>query len=42
MHKFNNNIVISPINFHCDFEKGKSNAKKNFSIYKYQIFCLAL
>ncbi|KAL6625353.1 hypothetical protein U3516DRAFT_742544 [Neocallimastix sp. 'constans'] len=30
--KFNNIIVISPINFHCDFEKGISNAKKPYRI----------
>ena len=29
--KFSNSIVISPINFHCDFEKSISNAtKKSF------------
>ena len=34
-NKFNNSIVISPINFHCNFEKGISNATKKifFLIY---------
>ncbi|KAG4101674.1 hypothetical protein H8356DRAFT_1421696 [Neocallimastix lanati (nom. inval.)] len=31
--KFNNIIVISPINFHCDFEKGISNAANNLNYY---------
>ena len=26
--KYNNNIIISPIKFHCDFERGISNAAK--------------
>ena len=39
---FSKSIVISPINFHCDFEKGISNAVKNFfSLCKYQILYLA-
>jgi len=28
--KYNNNVIISPVNFHYDFEKSISNAEKKF------------
>ncbi|KAG4103269.1 hypothetical protein H8356DRAFT_1362006 [Neocallimastix lanati (nom. inval.)] len=33
--KFSNGIVISPINFHCDFEKGISNKEEALSYNDY-------
>jgi len=37
---FSKSIVISPINFHCDFEKGISNIAKNFFPYINIKYCV--
>ena len=35
-------VLLFPQLIFIDFEKGISNVTKKFSIYKYQIMCLAL
>eukprot|EP00833_Pecoramyces_ruminatium_P003019 jgi/Orpsp1_1/1177051/evm.model.c7180000060003.1 len=38
--KNNNNVIISPIKFHCDFERGISNAAKKIFPYIKIRFCI--
>ena len=38
--KNNNNVIISPIKFHCDFERGISNAAKKIFPYIKIKFCI--